>query len=73
MCHLSPRSSDKLIELLIKKEVYADEDDSGEDESYITPKKGDDYDEVLAEELKKAEIMRLTACGRRWADGSGLD
>ena len=58
-CVIFPRSSDKLIELLIKKEVYADEDDSGEDESYITPKKGDDYDEVLAEELKKAEIIEI--------------
>ena len=60
-CVIFPKSSDELIELLINKEVYVDEENNS-DEDQETPRakeKLDDYETLLAEEMRKAEIVEM--------------
>ena len=57
-CVIFPKSTDNLIELLISSVVFVDE----EEEDQETPRakgKPDDYETMLAEEMRKAEILEM--------------
>jgi hypothetical protein len=61
-CVLFPKSSDEIIDLLVKKKVYANmvETEAEEYDSCVDMDSDpDDYETLLAQEARKADIMEL--------------
>jgi hypothetical protein len=68
-CVLFPKDSEALMELLVKKKVYVNYEETAveEYESCVeeSQEELDDYETLLAEEARKAEIIELNKMKRK--------